>query len=61
MLSDMTSSLPIEYQLEYGTACRNIDDANLVSEPPIHCVFSDNIRARIAMVAELIDEFGGWP
>lgn len=43
MLSDMTSSLPIEYQLEHGTACGNIDDANLVSEPPVHCVFSDNI------------------
>ncbi len=33
MSNHLHTSLPIEYQLKYGTACGNLDSANFMSKP----------------------------
>ena len=34
MSNDLHTSLPIEYQLKYGTACGNLDGTNFMSKTP---------------------------
>lgn len=38
MSDPLISSLPIEYELKYGTASGNIDSPHLVSDSPVDCI-----------------------